>query len=286
MKAVFKLGGAVITKKEGMKTVRRGIISSIMKTISGTCIGIVHGGGSFGHPLAKKYGLNEKKVGVKEAAEVMEAMDSLSSIVFEEARKAKIPGLLLKPRNFVVNDKGKVVEGFWEIFRKYYSSGAVPISHGDVVVDISLGFSVCSGDDVMVEMCKVLRPDLAIFLTDVSGIFEEDPKCNPNANLIEEISASELMKLGISFSDKDATGGMGKKVEAILKIVEFCPVYVLKGDNVNNLKRAILGRDFIGTKIFKDREEETGTLGARNIGRDVMRSQLLGRRDPDSQSSS
>ncbi len=256
---MIKLGGAVITEKEREKCAKREVIRKIMEEISGKAVGIVHGGGSFGHPLAKKVRMNEKRVNVKEALEVMKAMDMLSSIVLSEAERAGIDGALLRPRDFVVNKEARIYEAYWKIFSAYHSSGAVPITHGDVVPDLTLGFSVCSGDDLMVGMCKELRPDLAIFLTDVPGIYERDPKEDPRAKMFEEISSSKLKELKISPSWKDATGGMARKVEAILKIAEICPVYVLKGDDVDNLRRAISGRDFFGTKVFKDREEEVRT---------------------------
>ena len=62
-KVVVKLGGGLITDKSSLKSPRTDIIDSICEEIShlvslGNSVIIVHGAGSYGHLLAKKWSLS------------------------------------------------------------------------------------------------------------------------------------------------------------------------------------------------------------------------------------
>ena len=61
-KVVMKLGGGLITDKSSFKTAKKGVIDSICSEISkiianGHSVILIHGAGSFGHLLAKKWSL-------------------------------------------------------------------------------------------------------------------------------------------------------------------------------------------------------------------------------------
>ena len=58
----MKLGGGLITDKSSFKTAKKGVIDSICSEISkiianGHSVILIHGAGSFGHLLAKKWSL-------------------------------------------------------------------------------------------------------------------------------------------------------------------------------------------------------------------------------------
>ena len=58
---IVKLGGSVITDKNQPFSIRKIIISNLLTQIKNSekKIIIVHGGGSFGHPLAKEYQIHK-----------------------------------------------------------------------------------------------------------------------------------------------------------------------------------------------------------------------------------
>ena len=47
--------------------------------------------------------------------------------------------------------------------------------HGDCVVDERDGCGILSGDALLEALCLALRPELAVFLTDVPGVFSRPP---------------------------------------------------------------------------------------------------------------
>ncbi len=49
------------------------------------------------------------------------------------------------------------------------------VMHGDCVVDERDGCGILSGDALLEALCLALRPELAVFLTDVPGVFSRPP---------------------------------------------------------------------------------------------------------------
>ena len=61
---VVKLGGSIISDKKKDFSYRGESVASLARAIlsSGERTVVVHGGGAFGHPLAKRYGLSSRRV--------------------------------------------------------------------------------------------------------------------------------------------------------------------------------------------------------------------------------
>ena len=57
---VVKLGGSFITQKDRLFTFREKEVKEVVSAMKGTGrdFAIIHGGGSFGHPVAKRFGLS------------------------------------------------------------------------------------------------------------------------------------------------------------------------------------------------------------------------------------
>lgn len=66
------------------------------------------------------------------------------------------------------------------------SAGQLPVLHGDVVLDASLGCTILSGDTLVAELASALRPAFCVFLTNVDGIFDRPPE-QPGAQRVEQI---------------------------------------------------------------------------------------------------
>ena len=69
-----------------------------------------------------------------------------------------------------------------------------PVLHGDVLLDSSQKCCIFSGDEIMLWFCKYAhiscKPKLAVFLTDVAGVYDKPPT-EPGAKLIKEILVGE-----------------------------------------------------------------------------------------------
>jgi isopentenyl phosphate kinase len=67
--------------------------------------------------------------------------------------------------------------------------GFMPVLYGDAVIDMSRGFGIMSGDAIVVELANRLTHPVTqiVYLTDVDGIFDKNPKLDPDAVLFPEI---------------------------------------------------------------------------------------------------
>ena len=88
-----------------------------------------------------------------------------------------------------------------------------------MIIDSVMRWSVGSGDQLAVILSKELGAKNLIFASDVAGIYEADPKQNPDAAPIERINLNELDKtlerMGAS-SVADASGAMKGKLMSIV----------------------------------------------------------------------
>jgi len=250
---IIKLGGSLLTDKSIPYHMRRDKFGDIAREIKETLkrVIIIHGVGSFGHPPVKKYELYKGYTGPENLINLAKTQ----SLVFElriEFTKALqeqgINAMIFLPSSQIVAENMRIKEFFLEPVKRYLDMGMVPVLGGDVVVDRSMGFSVCSGDTIAVYLAEKLGAKRLIFASDVDGIYTDDPKKNPQAKLIPEINLKEVESLakitGSQFTD--VTKGMAGKIEAIKKyrkIIEMgTEVVFLSMLTYGNLK-AYLSRD-------------------------------------------
>jgi len=138
-------------------------------------------------------------------------------------------------------------------FLEFSSLGFTPVTFGDVVRDMRRGFSVCSGDLLMLELARAFRPDRAVFAADVDGLFNADPKRRPKADLLETVSPNDLAKIEFSSPRRtDVTGSIEGKVRRMFEIAEHVDACMIVNGNVKNRVRdALRGKRVVGTRIVR-----------------------------------
>jgi isopentenyl phosphate kinase len=252
---LVKLGGSAITNKEtyeereGRKIFYQKRTERLIGEIvsSGEKLILVHGAGSFGHPLAKKYELDKgykSKKQIAVMAEVQQDVRTLNLHVIQAMRKRGLNPVSLSPNSMVELKGGKLRRPNIEPFKHYLKIGSVPVTFGDVVPDVSRKFGICSGDDLMLHLSKEFKPRIAIFVTSVDGIYTKNPKDKkPVARFIPEIN-KKTIRLIKEPKDRvaDVTGRMKGKAEMMLAIAdEGVDCIVLNGLKRGRLRRAIKG---------------------------------------------
>jgi len=254
-----KLGGSIITNKRKPWSVNKEVLERLCSELaeSGKRVIVIHGGGSFGHPLAIKYQLAEKIVKGKEWSgmvhEVRKAMLILNDIVVKALENAGINVFSLQPSSFVVMDKGEVTYFDVTVIKRVLEMGLTPVLFGDVVLDVSYGFSIISGDKILVNVVRDLNIKRAIFVTDVDGIFlyKEDER---RRILIDNISIDELRDLVklLRQEPSDATGGIIGKLQSLmlLKGTSCKEVLIINGGVPDLLRKALIGESVKGTRII------------------------------------
>jgi isopentenyl phosphate kinase len=233
----IKLGGSVITDKEKESHFNKRITYRLAEEIAsaGKKVIIVHGAGSFGHPQAKRYRLNEGFVDKKRQVEGISLTHFSGRVlnlkVMEALRHAGIPAVSIPPFPFID-------ESFVEKAKVAVKNGLVPVTFGDVILDGNV--SIVSGDYLMEIFSKEFDVERAIFVTNVDGIYREPGK---KETLIRECTVEELENVFFkSNAGADVTSGMAGKVKSIKEIAySGVEVDVINGRKPGRLKDVING---------------------------------------------
>lgn len=256
---VLKLGGSVITIKEKPFTPNNEAITRLAEEIKQAEIKqliLIHGGGSFGHPVAKKYKINE---GFKDASQIAgfsetrQAMTQLNKIILDALIQAGVPAVTLQPSAFITTDKGRIKHMKTEAIQGLLKLGVTPILYGDAVLDQTLGFTILSGDQLAAKTATQLNAKRIIIGADVDGLYTADPKADPSAQLIQSITPNELEKLQGKIGGSkatDVTGGMlGKTLELIPAVKRGVKAIIVNALKPNNVYKALKGEKVMGTII-------------------------------------
>jgi len=253
---IIKLGGSVITdktkecyfKEKTMNNLAKNIKKANKETI------IVHGAGSFGHILAKKYKLDQgyQNPGqIKGFTLTHEKVQTLNSLVLKSLHKHEIHAVSISPHSIVKLNNYELEKMDFKIFEEYLQKKFTPVTFGDVVLDRKLGFSICSGDLLVQELAKQFKPKRVIFVIDEDGLYTANPKIDKKAELIEKTTISELESLS-TFADKhaDVTGGMKGKINTIKNIAKNgIDTVLLNGNKPDRLYDALVGHKTKSTNI-------------------------------------
>ena len=254
---LVKLGGSVITDKSRLRSFRKGVCERLAGELTPALregLVVVHGAGSFGHIMAKKHELHKgfkKKSQLEHVAGVQRDVRELNLRVLEALIDKGVSAVSVPPAASSRFEGGAVTSFRGEAFSSLLGLGLTPVTFGDVVPDVSMGFSICSGDLMMLELAKSFRPRLAIFCADVDGVFDKDPKAHDDAQLLPEVDSSVLGRFSGRSVNADVTGSMKGKLERMLAISSHCEKCMIVNGNVRGrLESAIGGRKVPSTVVY------------------------------------
>jgi len=255
---LVKLGGSVVTEKAHLRTPRSAAIRRLARELAslGEPLLIVHGAGSYGHILASRHRLNEggstlprRQVAARVQADVRE----LDGLVVRALNRAGLAAIPIPPSAVLSLDDGRVSTMDLTPFLEFASMEFTPVTFGDVVRDVRRGFSVCSGDLLMLELARAFRPKRAVFAADVDGLFTVDPKRRRAARLLETVAPDDLSRIEFSSSSRtDVTGSIEGKLRRMFEIADHAGECLIVNGNVKNRVRdALRGRHVVGTRVVR-----------------------------------
>jgi isopentenyl phosphate kinase len=256
---VLKIGGSVITDKNGDLAAKTEVINRLAEEIAKANVRnliVVHGGGSFGHPTAQKHGIKEgfKQDGQKLGfAETHHVMTVLNGLVMDALVWHEIAAVSVAPSSCVITEGGRIKQFEDAALRLLLKMGFTPVLYGDATLDEKLGFTVLSGDQLVAFLALKFNACKIVIGVDTDGLYDVDPKTDKNAKLFPHLSFAELqtLKLGTSLA-KDITGGMSGKISELLPAVEKgIPVAIVNASKTNRVYKSLLGERVEGTVIEK-----------------------------------
>jgi len=263
---VIKLGGSLLTDKSKPYEARRSIIASTAKELK-ECIDegliesliVVNGVGSFGHPPVLEYKLYKGFTGPEQfipLSKTQGIVNEFRLMITKEFQDAGLPVNLLHPSSMVVAEKMHIAKTSFEPLKGWMTMGMIPILGGDLLYDTVMGFSVGSGDELAITLVRQLGANRLIFAMDEAGIYDDNPKKNPNAKLLKEIDINNLDSVINDLKqvgDVDASGAMRGKLSSIGLVQDLVKegleTALLSMMEYGNLKAFLRGKDVPCTKI-------------------------------------
>jgi len=246
---LIKLGGSIITNKEKPLSPRKKIIDKISKSLKkiNEPIIIVHGGGSYGHYWSVKYDMHtkEKRYNPRGVAIVKNSMIELNKMILDSLLKNKLNPYSLPPTDFMSSNK-PITRKIREM-EKISKSGLIPVTYGDALWYGQKKTYILSGDKIMTNLAKILKPRLCIFALNEDGLYSD----LKSKKLIYELQGEHP---SISENKMDVTGGMTRKVEEALKISKMgINVFFTNGNNPERIVKAVKNRTLEGT-LFRGKK--------------------------------
>jgi len=216
---------------------------------------LVHGGGSFGHPVAEKYGIADGFISERQLpgyAKTHQAMIALNSIIVDALLDVGLPAISVTPSSFIMTQEGRITSMNLEIIGRLVVRGMLPVLYGDAVLDKKKGFSILSGDQLSVRVAVGMGASRLVFGADVDGVYTSNPKLVADAELIEHLSLENLesyIKIGKALTT-DVTGGMLGKVEETRDAVEAgIEVLICNATKPDFILKALRGEPVTGTVL-------------------------------------
>ena len=133
--------------------------------------------------------------------------------------------------------------------------GAIPIiNENDTVATDEIRFG--DNDTLAALVANLVEADALIILTDQQGLYTQDPRSNPDAQLISEGMANdpEYQKMAGPSAGQLGRGGMSTKITAAQRAARSgTATLIASGRNENALLRVAAGEP-LGTLLLPDRE--------------------------------
>lgn len=159
---------------------------------------------------------------------------------------------ILITKRIMLNDISK--NNAENTFEELLSMGVIPIvNENDPISTDQIQEDVFGDNDTLsANVAELVKADLLILLSDIDGLYTDDPHKNPDAkfiNYVENIDG-ELEAMAKGAETSLGTGGMTTKIAAA-KIANEAGVdmVIANGDDVHNINKIVNGEE-IGT-LFK-----------------------------------
>ena len=216
---ILKIGGSVLTEKTDTPTPKPSAIKRCAAEIASyhpsadNPLILIHGAGSFGHPQAKKH---DSPDGFTNSGiiEIHRSVTLLNELVVDALIKNNVPAATVHPFGCTVAEAARISEMHTAPIALMLARGIVPVLHGDVVMDRTLGASIISGDQIVPYLAALFGASRIGFGTAVDGVIAD-------GRVVPEITpvTFEAVRSHIHGSEgTDVTGGMLGKVRELLGI--------------------------------------------------------------------
>ena len=190
--------------------------------------------------------------------------------------KVKVAQILLSPNAFKNRDRyeylKKTIQGLIE-------RHVIPIINENDVTTLQDTFG--DNDSLAAMVSVITGADRLIFLTNLNGLYNADPKVDKNAQIIKEVHSVdlEIQKMCSQKKSSLGRGGMLSKLKGA-NLATTCGIetYIINGLQPDNIRKLLLENQSMGTKFIVEQiqlsERKKWLLIGSEIGRASCRERV------------
>lgn len=167
----------------------------------------------------------------------------------------QVAAQILMTKNTIVDDLNRY--NAHNTFSELLNMGAIPVvNENDTVATYEI--EIGDNDTLSAIVAALVDADLLILLSDIDGLYTDDPRQNPDAKFIEQVDClnDELMGMGKKSTGSDVgTGGMNTKlVAAKIATSSNVDMVIANSADIGVLHRILEGKNE-GTLFVAHRDE-------------------------------
>ena len=166
---------------------------------------------------------------------------------------------VLLTKNVLFNEHLR--QNAYNTFSTLLEMGIIPIvnENDTVAIDELVGNNFGDNDNLSAIVADLLDADLLVIMSDIDGLFTDDPNTNPDARFIDTVETldEKLLDMGKgSTGSKVGTGGMATKLTAArIATAAGTDMVIANGGDFHNIHRIVEG-EACGTLFVGKKEEE------------------------------
>lgn len=169
-------------------------------------------------------------------------------------------GQILMTKNTMVNNINR--KNAENTFNELLELGVIPIvNENDSVSTYEIQSVEKFGDNdtLSAVVAALIGADILILLSDIDGLFTDDPNKNPDAKFIHTVETLDEKYLNMgkaSTGSNVGTGGMATKLTAArIATASGCNMIIANGTDFHNIHKIIEGKE-VGTLFVGKKQEE------------------------------
>lgn len=181
------------------------------------------------------------------------------------AEYSAIAAQVLMTKTTVVNDTSR--KNAENTFNELLKLGAIPIvNENDTVSTYEIKQVQTFGDNDRLSaiVTSIVGADMLILLSDIDGLYTDDPNSNPDAKFIDQVDKIDdnLLDMGKTTSGSSVgTGGMATKlIAARIATSSGADMVIANGNNIDNITGIMAGED-VGTLFVSDKKQNFDLVG-------------------------
>ena len=155
-----------------------------------------------------------------------------------------------------IEEGGVRKQNFHNTLARLLELGALPVINENDTISTE-EFGIGDNDTLSAIVAVTIQADLLILLSDIDGLFDGDPRKNPDAKLIDTVEKIDehIISLGGGSGSNLGTGGMATTLRAAqMATAAGCEMVIANGQSPEVLYDVAAGKR-VGTRFLAKRDE-------------------------------